>query len=613
MLLDLFAAARLYQLPNAALLTRASMVPADHNPAPVSSPPRPWLRSLGVCVGLIAITLAVFAQTARFEFLNFDDDIMISANPKLGVGLSSTGIVWAFTANLTYHDRGVEYWQPLTAISRLADVHFFGLDAGRHHLTSVCLHLVAGLLLFAAMNALLHSTVRSAVIAALFLIHPLHVEPVAWLAARKDVLNGLFYFATIWLYAWYAARPNWKRYLAVSASFLCANMAKPMAVSLPLVLLLLDCWPLRRAVWPLHARAIMRLVAEKLPLFAIAIGVSIITIVGQQQHGAMGDAAMFPLAVRVGNAAISLCVYLGQTFVPVGLAIFYPHPGTGIDWLQALLSGACCILITAVAIAQGRARPWLLVGWLWFVVGILPVSGLVQIGEMARADRYTYVPLAGIFLLVVQQAAESLRAARDRTISKLTSGAFAAAVVAVLLAGAGLLAWKQTSTWRDSVSVFSHAIAVTDNNYVAHANLGSALFAAGRRDEGLAHYREAVRLHAPALAHHRRTAIAAEERGDWEKAVHHYGKIITLVPSDADVRQRLGAVLFRQGAYAKALVQFNEALRYQRDAVAPRIGIARTLIALSRFAEARALLETVLQLEPGNTEAQQLLRTAPDT
>ena len=572
---------------------------------------RARLLPLWICAGLVLITLAVFAQTSRFEFLNFDDDIMISGNPNLAAGLSLDGIRWAFSANLLQHDRTVEYWQPITALSRLADVSLHGLNPGKHHLTNVFIHIMAGLALFGAASSLLGSATRAGIVAALFLIHPLHVEPVAWLAARKDLLNGLFYFATIWAYAWYASRRNWPRYLLVCASFLCANMAKPMAVSLPFVLLLLDYWPLRRIASPHEYRRALALVIEKVPLFLIAAGVSVLAVVGQQQHGAMGDPTLYPLAVRLGNAAVSFCVYLGQTFVPVGLAIFYPHPGTALDPTVAIASAICCVAITVFCVMQAKQRPWLLVGWCWYVVVLLPVSGIMQIGEMARADRYTYVALVGIFIMLVQQAAEFLRPRLAAARAPQRATAAVAAAIGLLLVFTASLAAKQTATWRDSISVFTHAIAVTADNYVAQANLGAALFNAGRKEEGLRHYHEAVRLHQPAMQHHRRAAAEAEQRGDWRRAVHHYGKILTVVPSASDVRQRLGHVLYRNGEYAKALVQFNEALRYDRDAVPPRLAIARILIAQSRTEEARTLLEAVLHIAPDNAEANELLQQLP--
>jgi tetratricopeptide (TPR) repeat protein len=562
-----------------------------------------------ICVALALITLGIFAQTFAFKFLNFDDNLFVYENPRLTQGLSANGLAWAFTANLTHDDVNAEYWEPLTLLSRLADVQFSGLDAGAHHRTNVLLHLAAGLVLFGALRVLLRSDWRSGLIAALFLIHPLHVEPVAWLSARKDILNAVFFFGTIWAYAWYAARPSRRRFALVCLIFLFANMAKPMAVSLPFVLLLLDFWPLGRLGWPLLPRAAVRLFLEKIPLILIAVVVAILAILDQDRHGAIGDDVLYPLSVRLGSAAIGYCAYLVQTFVPTNLAILYPHPGTGLSWPLAAASGACLLLVTGLCILNAKRRPWLLVGWSWFIVVLLPVSGVVQIGEMARADRYTYVSLVGIFLLCVQQISEwfghpMFHRARWRT-------ACLVAFTSLILGVFAIVSWEQTKTWSDSISVFRQALAVTSDNYIAEANLGSALVDAGRKEEGFAHFTEAIRLHAPALEHHRRTAIEAERRHELPTAIQHYGKILTLVPWDADVHQRLGSVLLQNGDYAKALVQYNEALRYDRNAIPPRLGVATVLIALQRFAEARGLLNAVLRQEAGNEEAAALLRTLP--
>jgi tetratricopeptide (TPR) repeat protein len=555
------------------------------------------------------MTLAVFAQTFGFKFLNFDDNLFVSENPRLAQGLSVDGVKWAFTANLLTHDRNAEYWEPFTLLSRLADVEFNGRDAGAHHRTNVLLHLAAGLILFAAMRALLRSDWRAGLIAALFLIHPLHVEAVAWLSARKDILNGLFFFATIWAYAWYVVRPGAVRLFIVGVVFLFANMSKPMGVSLPLILLLLDFWPLGRFRSPVNIRTAVRLCVEKLPMILIALVVAILAVIDQHWHGAIGDETLYPSSVRLGNAAISYCAYLIQTFVPVNLAIFYPHPGNDINWLLAAASAVCLFLITLFCILNGKRRPWLLVGWLWFVIVLLPVCGIVQIGEMARADRYTYISLVGIFLLCVEQGSEWLGQwpinwSRWRT----------AAVGSLVFLGCGLLSflsWKQTQTWYDSVSVFQQALAVTNDNYLAEANLASALFEAGRKEEGRDHYREAIRLHQPALEYHRRVAREAENRHQLAAAIHHYSKVLTYVPSDTEVHQRLGAVLLENGDYGKALVQYNEVLRYDRNAIPPRLGVARVLIAQRRFDEARGLLNAILRMNAENEEASALLRTLP--
>jgi len=570
---------------------------------------------LAICLGLAALTFAVFWQATQFAFLNYDDDLFVSENPKLAAGWSGPGIAWAFQANLTHHEPGAEYWEPLTLITRLADVQFHGLNPSGHHLTSVLLHLAAGLVLFGAMNALLRSPVRAGFIAALFLVHPLHVEAVAWLAARKDVLNGLFYFATIWAYAWYAARPDWRRYLLVCASFLAANMAKPMAVSLPFVLLLLDFWPLRRLPWPVSLpssiRSALRIGLEKIPLLLIAAGVSLLAFLGQEDHGAMGDAILYPMPVRIGNAAISFCAYLGQTFVPAGLAIFYPHPGNALNWPLAAACGIGCLAITAVCVLQARRRPWLIVGWAWFIVVLLPVAGIIQIGESSRADRYTYVALTGIFILCVEQAAEWIGAWLPRAGSPAAGRAAITTGACAILGIAAFLAWRQTATWRDSISVFSHAIAVTDDNYVAQANLGAALFSSGHKSEGLRHYAEAIRLQQPVLEFHRRAGDEAGRRGDFAAAIHHYGKVVTVLPSDAESHRRLGELLFRVGDYPKALVQYNEVLHYERNDIPARLWIARILIQQHRIPDARGLLGSLLLAEPANAEARQLLDSLP--
>lgn len=570
---------------------------------------RASLSFASICVALALMTLAVFAQTFGFKFLNFDDNLFVSDNPKLDQGLSLNGVSWAFTANLLKHDPNAEYWEPLTLVSRLADVQFNGRKAGAHHRTNVLLHLAAGLVLFAAMHALLRSVWRAGLVAALFLIHPLHVEAVAWLSARKDILNGLFFFATIWAYAWYVVRPGVLRLFVVGVVFLLANMSKPMGVSLPFILLLLDFWPLGRLHSRLNIRAVARLCLEKLPMVLIAFIVAILAVIDQHRHGAIGDEALFPLSVRLANAAISYCAYLIQTFVPVNLALFYPHPGFAVSWAFAVASAICLLLITGFCVLNGKRRPWLLVGWLWFVIVLLPVCGIVQIGEMARADRYTYISLVGIFLLCVEQGSEWLgqwpvNLSRWRT-------AAVGALVFLICGVLSFLAWKQTRTWYDSVSVFEQALAVTDDNYVAEANLASALFEAGRKEEGRGHYREAIRLHLPALEYHRRVALEAENRHQLDVAILHYSKFLTYLPADTEVHQRLGAILLENGDYGKALVQYNEALRYDRDAIPPRLGVARVLIAQKRFDEARGLLNAVLRMDADNQEASALLRTLP--
>jgi len=578
--------------------------------SPVANDRPKWLV-FAILIGLATITFAVFSQTTRFSFLNYDDSVFISGNEKLAPGLTWHTLNWALKANLTKQEPDAEYWEPLTLISRLADVQFFGLNAGGHHLTSVILHLIAGFMLFGAMNALFHSPIRAGFIAALFLIHPLHVEPVAWLAARKDVLNGLFYFATIWAYAWYAASPRWSRYLLVCASFIAANMAKPMAVSLPLVLLLLDYWPLQRIKRPWTFRSCLRLGLEKAPLVVISAGVCLVTIVAQKNLGAMGDETLYPISGRFGNAAISFGAYLGQTFIPVGLSAVYPHPGNAVNWPLAAVSAGVCLLTTFLCLLQAERRPWLIVGWAWFIVVLLPVSGIVQVGELSRADRYTYVALTGIFILCLEQTSEWVQAWQRRFGNLPAAKTLTAAGACLILGIAGVLAWKQTATWRDSITVFTRALAVTDDNYIAEENLGAALFEAGQKEEGFKHYAESLRLQAPKLEHHRSAGAEAARRGDLQAAIFHFTKVITVLPADAESHRALGDLLFKSGDLSKALVQYNEVLHYERGDMSARLHIAQILIADHQLSQARALLDAMLHKDPANTQARQLLDSLP--
>lgn len=393
----------------------------------------------------------MFGQAIGFSFVNYDDPTYVAANPDLQQGLSPSGIRWAFTANLTHFSPRAEYWEPLTLLSRLMDVALYGSQPAGPHLTNILLHLGAGLALFGALLQLTTQRWRSALVTVLFLIHPLHVEPVAWLSARKDLLNGLFYFLTIWSYARYAQRPGLLRYGLMLVAFLGANLSKPMAVSLPIILLLLDFWPLSRFRFNDGIRPAIKpflfCVLEKLPCFSIAIAVSVLACIDQHNHGAIGDLELFPLPVRLGNAALSCCLYLSRTLLPVNLAPFYPHPGLAVSWLAVMAATAFLLSCTALCFRESKRRPWLLIGWAWFFAVIFPVSGIIQIGESAQSDRYTYVALTGIFIILVWLGADFIAQLQKQRIRwqwlrfpLAASGAF----LAILL---GFLALRQTASW----------------------------------------------------------------------------------------------------------------------------------------------------------------------
>lgn len=574
-----------------------------------SLPPR-RIRGLTLllCLALAVLVWTVFGQARGFGFIALDDDRFVENNPALRAGLSWNGVVWAFTANLTQFVSAAEYWEPLTLLTRLADYTWHGFDAGGHHRTSVVLHLAATLTLFGALWQLTGARWRSAAVAALFAVHPMNVEPVLWLSARKDVVAGLMYFLALWAYGWHAARPGRGRLAVLVLAVLSANLAKPMAVSLPFVMLVLDFWPLKfvrpgEEGWRIRLR---RLTLAKLPFFIVAVFVSVLAILVQRHIGAMADDALLPLSYRIGNAALALATYFWKTLVPIHLTLFYPHPGRSLDVRHAGAAGLLLLLLTLFVVRQWPRRPWLAAGWAWFLVVLAPVCGVIQVGDQAMADRYGYLALIGLFLAGVWQVGEWAVTVERRRCA-----------VGGLIALVGLfasLAFQQVRTWHDSVSVFSHALAVTDDNYLAHFNLGSVLWDQGKRDEAMVHLRKAGQLRRPFLEYQLAAADRAIDRGDLPAAIVHLVRFKIWWPWDPTIHHRIGTLLLLNREPGKALGQFNDALKYRPDWNEPRYAIARVLIAQGDRARARTVLNEALRAHPDDSQARDLLRSiAPDS
>jgi hypothetical protein len=566
--------------------------------------------AIWISATLIVVTLLIFGQSVRYGFISFDDDRYVDHNPALTAGLSFKGLTWALTTNLTRLSESAEYWEPLTLLSRLADYQAYGFQPGGHHLTSVLLHLATGLALFGALRRLTGACWRSALVAALFLVHPMHVEPVLWLSARKDLVNGLFYVLTLWAYGWYTARLGWRRYLLVFAAALAANMGKPMAVSLPFVLLLLDVWPLRRVGFgELHwLRTSLKLVGEKLPLFVLTFGVAALAYLVQKDIGALAGADVLPLPWRLGNAALAIVTYAAKAFVPVNLAFFYPHPGKNLNLWLAVPAVLGVLLLSLAAFWQRNARPWLLVGWSWFLVVLAPVAGVIQIGDQALADRYSYLAFIGLFVAVVWQAAEWVTRLEAKGVSRdARSVHWLAGVVVVIFSCASFF---QVQTWRNSETVFSHAIEVTTGNYVAHYNLGAVLWEQGHRQEAMRHFVEAARIREPFLRYQLAAADEAVQRGAFGEAIPRLTRVLMITPWNSELHHRLGTLLALNREPGKALMEFDAALKYRPEWVQPRISIAAILIGEGQVVKAEKILRGVLVREPGNSEAQALLQTA---
>jgi tetratricopeptide (TPR) repeat protein len=449
-------------------------------------------------------------------------------------------------------------WHPLTTISHMLDCQLYGLKAGGHHLTNVLLHIAAAVLLFLALLEMTSAFWRSAFVAAVFAIHPLRVESVAWIAERKDVLSGVFFMLTLLVYVHYTRAPSFRRYLALALVFTMGLMSKPMLVTLPFVLLVLDYWPLDRTEDPTSgawSRLLMR-VLEKIPLIALSAVSSIVTFLVQK--GAVGGTEQLPVATRINNAVVSYVAYIWQMFWPFRLAVFYPHPEHRLPLWEIISSLLLLVGITVIAIASRKQRPYLITGWLWYLGMLVPVIGLVQVGWQGRADRYTYLPQIGLYIAVTWAVTDLTRLWRfQRTILS----AVAIAVIAVL----SLCSWVQTSYWRDSETLFRHALAVTSNNDVAENNLGIVFLGQGKVDDAISLLQAAVDLRPENGPAHENLAKALLQKGQVADALFHYRKLLELQPDNIEVHNIVGTVLVQQGRVREGAEEWRKVLAIDPD------------------------------------------------
>jgi tetratricopeptide (TPR) repeat protein len=536
------------------------------------------VRSQSFLIGaaLAVITLAVFIRARTFDFVNIDDPQYVTGNAEVLQGLGLHGLVWAATTG------SFANWHPLTWLSLQLDVQLFGPGPAGFHTTNVLLHAASTAILFWALERLTGARWRSACVAALFALHPLHVESVAWVAERKDALSGLFWMLTLYAYARYAEQGRRAWYVAALAAFALGLMAKPMLVTLPCVLLLLDYWPLgrlglsgkqtlaRRAGkgfprWRVGLLSAVRqpAILEKLPFFALSAALSAVTVVVQRQGGAMDWMSYLSWPTRVANALVSYVTYLGKTLWPSHLAVFYTYALSPNElWWRAVAAFFLLAAVTALTIAWRRSHPYLLVGWLWYLGTLVPVIGLVQVGSQALADRYTYIPLIGLFLAgvwgIAELAARWQLPARVPVVAAL--GALTACVVLTL---------RQLDCWQGSLALWEHAVEATPDNYVAHYNLGVVLHNQGKLNEARRHYAESIRIN----------------------------------PTNPRVKNKLGLTLLYQGRPAQALPNFAEAAREQPDLADAHFNLGVAQKALGDMAGAEKSLVTAAQLEPESAEA----------
>ncbi len=542
-----------------------------------------------VCGAIVALIWIVFGQTLTHDFVNYDDKTYVYGNSLVSSGLTVHGIGQAFVDTYTKN------WHPLTIISHMIDCQIFGLKAGGHHFTNVLFHTVAVLLLFLFLARAAGRFWCAAFVSAIFAIHPLRVESVAWIAERKDVLSAVFFFLTLIAYARYVRTASLGRYAAVAALFLCGLMSKVMLVTTPAILLLLDYWPLDRIR---DLKSLWRLTIEKLPLIALSIACSAVTFILQiRTEESVGQ---LPLSWRLQNALVTCVTYIWQIFWPTNLAVFYPHPDDRLAFWQVGLAALFLVAVTWTVFAVRRRYPYLLVGWLWYLIMLLPVIGIIEVGLQGHADRYTYLPHIGLCIALTWLIADVSIAIR---VPKQVVGTAAVTVVIVF----ATCAWKQTTYWKNSDSLWTHTLAVTENNDVALTNLGNAFLDRGQLDEALSYLQRALAIRSGSKDQHYNLSLAIihdtignvlARIGRVDEALDHFRQAVDLRPDFPDAHYNLGMVLFRKGDLDGAIAQWRTTLSLHPNDPGTNTSLANALVQKGLFREAVAHYQVTLQSEP---------------
>lgn len=556
------------------------------NSDPLLPAPQDKRVPLLIVVLLVALSFTAYWSVGRAGFVNLDDDAYVEFQPMVNQGFRPAAVVWALTA---VHSSN---WHPLTTFSHLLDCELFGLRPAAMHWENLVWHTLNSVLVFLVWRAFSGALWRAALVAGLFALHPLHVESVAWISERKDLLSTFFWLLGLGAYVAYTRRPSLGRYVVVALALVLALLAKPMAVTFPCTLLLLDFWPLGR--WP--AKSALALLREKLLLFALVLAHSIATYVVQHASGAADFGQRFSLAVRLGNAVVAYLRYLGKTVWPFELSPFYPHPG---QWPLVFVTGSVLVLlaVSVVAWRQCSTRGWLAFGWLWFLGTLVPVIGLVQVGAQSMADRYTYVPLLGIFTVIAWGGAELA----DR-MPKLRLPLVAGAILS--LGGCLLLTQRQTPAWQTSVKLYEHTIARGHDNATVRYLLAVACQAAGQpEDVVIGHYRRALEWEPDYINAATQLAVIAMGRGRLDEALRYLTENKRLQPLNPGVENNLGAYYSHLNQPDTAIAHFNEAIRLAPNYADPHHQLSRIFVRQNRLEEARTQLEIVAALSPWNAEA----------
>jgi Flp pilus assembly protein TadD len=564
-----------------------------------------------ICFFLLLATLVVFSPVYHYDFVHLDDDLYITDNPNIQKGLSGESIKWAFTSTRA------GLWLPITWLSLMLDFELFGLKASGYHLSNLLFHLANTILLFLLFKRMTGQLWRSAFLAALFALHPLRVESVAWAAERKDVLSTLFLLLSIHGYLRYAAHGRPFAYISTLLLFWLSLMAKPMAVTLPCLLLLLDYWPLGRLTFakpgPDHYQEKITinsgrkkptaffLLLEKIPFFLLSGIISVITFLAQRSFGALSPLRSLPVNTRLANAVVSYVEYISKTFWPRNLAVLYPYPLEPLPMWKVAGAGLLLASLTLLVLwAAWRHYRYALTGWLWYLVSLLPVIGLVQAGPQAMADRFTYIPLIGLFLVVSWSVPDLIAEwSPKRFVVPLLAGL----VLAVLMVGTR----SQVKHWHDSITLFEHTLQVTENNVVMHDNLGSVFVEQGRFAEAIPHFTKALLIRPNDVKAHINLAVSLVNLGDLQKAIEHYRKALELEPDHAGAHNNLGNALLIQGRVDEAAAEFSKALNINGDYAEAHNNLGVLLARQGRFTEAIEHFRKALEVNPSYPQARRNL------
>jgi protein O-mannosyl-transferase len=547
-----------------------------------------------IIIGLLlaATTLLIYWQVQDFDFVNYDDQVYVTENLHVQRGLTVENIKWAFTA------KEAGFWHPLTWLSLMLDYQLFKLNPAGYHWTNLLFHLANTLLLFLVLQRMTGTLWRSGFVAALFALHPLHVESAAWIAERKDVLSAFFWMATMGAYAFYVERPGLGRYLAIILLFAFGLMAKPMLVTLPFVFLLLDYWPLRRfkmTAADIKDKSFIILIVEKIPLFVMVLVASILVYSTQLKASALTTFDNLPMGARIGNAIVSYFTYLSKMIIPVDLTSFYPHPEQFSMW-HVMSSLTVILLISAFSLRYVKRFPYMAVGWFWFLGALMPVIGLVQVGAYAMADRFTYLPLVGMFIFVIWGGYDALR---DLKYGKIVLSSMSILVLLLM----SIISWHQISHWQNSVSLFRHMVLVTDNNYFAYNGLGNALWQKGQYTEAADNYLKSLKIKPDYAEAHNNLGILWMTLGDISKAEYQFREAIRFKKDYALAYNNMGTVYIRQGKLSEAIDCFAMSIKINPEFVEAYNNMGIVLTKEGKLDDAVGIFKRVISMSAGNIDA----------